>query len=74
MQLIKVGFEAIRKPVMTEMNNIRKENEGINREMNRMMGQIRDLTANQTFYPKQLSGQASVLGILNDVSPNLSKK
>ena len=52
MALLKVGFESIRKPFLIEMNNIRRENEGINREMNRMMGQIRDLTAQTNFYPK----------------------
>ena len=45
MQAIKVAFEGIRKPFMTEMNNIRKENEGINRELNRISGQIRELAA-----------------------------
>jgi hypothetical protein len=37
-QAIKVAFEGIRKPFTTEMNNIRKENEGINRELNRITG------------------------------------
>jgi hypothetical protein len=45
MQAIKVAFEGIRKPFTTEMNNIRKENENINRELIRMSNQIRDVAA-----------------------------
>jgi hypothetical protein len=45
MQSLKVGFELIRKPFTTEMNNIRKENENINRELNRLTGSIRDIAA-----------------------------
>lgn len=45
MQGIKVSFESIRKPFTTEMNNIRKENENINRELIRMSNQIRDVAA-----------------------------
>ena len=45
MQAIKVAFESIRKPFTTEMNNIRKENENINRELIRMSNQIRDVAA-----------------------------
>jgi hypothetical protein len=42
---VRREFELIRKPWAIEMNNIRKENEGNNREMNRIMGQIRDIQA-----------------------------
>jgi len=45
MQAIKVSFESIRKPFTTEMNNIRKENENINRELIRMSKEIRDVAA-----------------------------
>ena len=45
MQAIKVAFESIRKPFTTEMNNIRKENENINRELIRMSKEIRDVAA-----------------------------
>ena len=45
MQAIKVAFESIRKPFTTEMNNIRKENENINRELIRMSKEMRDLAA-----------------------------
>ena len=45
MQAIKLAFEGIRKPFTTEMNNIRKENENINRELIRMSNQIRDVAA-----------------------------
>lgn len=41
---VRQQFEAVRRPWATEMNNIRRENEAINREMNRMMGEIRDLS------------------------------
>ena len=75
---LRVGFEAIRKPFSTEMNNIRRENEGINREMNRMMGQIRELTAHQTFYPKgNLSSQTTRHTTQSDIggpSPLIAKK
>ena len=49
---LKIGFEAIRKPVFTEMNNIRRENEGINREMNRQMGHIREIMVQLAIYHK----------------------
>ena len=52
LQAIKVSFEAMRKPFTTEMNNIRKENENINRELIRMSKEMRDLAAQQAFYPR----------------------
>jgi len=65
---LKVGFDAIRKPVFTEMNNIRMENEGINREMNRQMGQIREIMAQLTFYHKgNLSSQTTMMTTQSDM-------
>lgn len=43
----KGAMEAIKRPMAQEMNNLRKENENMNREIARLMGQIRELAALQ---------------------------
>ena len=52
MQSLKVAFEGIRKPFTTEMNNLRKENENINRELTRLTGNIREIAVQQAKYPR----------------------
>lgn len=43
----KGAMEAMKRPMAQEMNNLRKENENMNREIARLMGQIRELAALQ---------------------------
>lgn len=38
MQGLKATVDSLRKPIVTEMNNLRKENENMNRELSRLMG------------------------------------
>jgi len=48
-QSLKTQVAALGKPLTLEMNNIRRESEGINREINRLMKQIREVEARNAF-------------------------
>lgn len=48
-QSLKTQVSALGKPLTLEMNNLRKESENINREINRLMKQIREVEAKNAF-------------------------
>ncbi|TNV72963.1 hypothetical protein FGO68_gene4385 [Halteria grandinella] len=65
-QSLKITVESLRRPLVTEMNNLRKENENMGREIARMMGQMRDTTVQNLAIQKQLNQQAT---FLQDITP-----